>query len=287
VYKSERATIPYPHQIAPVVPELTSDPPTSNLPEPAVPPTAYDADYYRARCAGSYAWSSTGGRRVDGLYYGFLERAQLRAGETVVDVGTGRGDLLVAALELGAARAYGIEYSPAAIELARHTLEVNDRSGRAEVIVGDARALPLADGTADLVCFVDVVEHLTPAELQRALREARRVLRPGGRVVIHTMPNRLIYTVTYAVLRRVAGRHRWRSDPRNDYERLMHVNEHTARSLRRALRAAGFSGHVELGRWVYTDFVPADWAVRVYRALAKLGPLAHLAVADLWAVGRL
>jgi SAM-dependent methyltransferase len=251
-----------------------------------VPPEAYDADYYKVRCAGASEWSASGGTRVSGIYYGFLERAQLRAGETVVDVGTGRGDLLVAALELGAARAYGVEYSPSAIELAEHTLQAQGARGRAEVLLADARSLPLEDGVADLVCFVDVVEHLTPPELHAALVEARRLLKPGGRIVIHTMPNRLIYTVTYPVLRLLAGRQRWPADPRNEYEHKMHVNELTARELRRALRAAGLSARVELGAWIYTDFVPAPRARRVYHALARLGPLAQLGIADLWAVGR-
>ena len=95
---------------------------TLNLPPPAVPPEAYDATYYTVRCAGASEWSASGGRSVFRIYYGALARGGMRAGDTVVDIGTDRADLLVAALELGAARAYGIEYSPSAIELAKHTL---------------------------------------------------------------------------------------------------------------------------------------------------------------------
>ena len=258
---------------------------TPNLPAPAVPPEAYDATYYTVRCAGASEWSASGGRSVSGIYYGALARGGMRAGDTVVDIGTGRADLLVAALELGAARAYGIEYSPSAIELAKHTLEVHEAGDRAEVILADARAVPLEDGLADLVCLLDVAEHLTAPELHRALLEARRILKPGGCVIVHTMPNRLIYTVTYPTLRLLAGR-RWPADPRNDDERLVHVNEQTRRGLQRALADAGLEAQVELGKWVYTDFVPAPWARRVYRGLARLGPLADLGVGDLWAIGR-
>lgn len=275
-----------PRRLVEEVVELSPEHSRQGLPPPAVPPDAYDAGYYQVRCAGASEWSASGGRQVSGIYYGFLARAKLRTGETVVDVGTGRGDLLVAALELGAARAYGIEYSPSAIELAKHTLEIHGARGRAELILADARSLPLEDAIADLVCFVDVVEHLTPPELYDALVEARRVLKPSGRIVVHTMPNRLIYTVTYPVLRLLAGRRGWPADPRNDDERLMHVNELTVRELRRAFEGAGLTAQVELGRWIYTDFVPAPWARRVYGALARLGPLAHLGIADLWAIGR-
>lgn len=257
-----------------------------SLTKPAVPPEAYDAAYYKVRCAGASEWSASGGTHVSGIYYGFLQRAQMRRGETVVDVGTGRGDLLVAAIELGAARVYGVEYAPSAIELAQQTLRAHHAGCPAEVIFADARSLPLGDGIADLVCLVDVVEHLTPPELHDALVEARRLLKPGGRIVVHTMPNRLIYTVTYRMLRLLAGWRRWPADPRNDDERRMHVNELTARGLRRAFAAAGLDAQVELGKWIYTDFVPAPRARRVYHALARLGPLAHLGVADLWAVAR-
>ena len=89
--------------------------------------------------------------------------------------------------------------------------------------------------------MIDVIEHLSAAEQADALREAYRVLRPGGRILIHTMPNRLIYDVTYRVQRSLRPR-RWRTwpaDPRNatsaDARRRA-----DRRSLRRSLAAAGF-----------------------------------------------
>ena len=255
------------------------------LPQPAVPAAAYDEAYYREWCAGSDEWVASGGSETAGIYPGFLARAGMRAGEVVVDIGTGRGELLAVAVELGAAHAYGVEYSPDAVRMAGTTLERHGVGAKAEVLLADARRVPLGDGIADLVCMVDVAEHLTPDELLGALREARRLLKPGGRVVIHTMPNRLIYSVTYRVLRSTLGLCRWPKDPRNHLERTMHVNEQTARSLRRSLTAAGFTADVELGAWVYTDFLPGDRGRRVYHLLAKLGPLAQLGLGDLWAVG--
>src|SRR5205085_622508 len=84
-------------------------------------------------------------------------------------------------------------------------------------------AVPPPASFADLLLFVDVVEHLAPAELDAALRESLRILRPGGRVHIHTFPTRTMYDVTYRLLRTVGRRHRWPADPRNEYERQMHV----------------------------------------------------------------
>ena len=254
------------------------------MPDPAVDPSSYDEAYYREWCAGYEEWVSSEGSAVAGIYPGFLIRAGMRPGDVVVDLGTGRGELLAVAIERGADRAIGIEYSADAVAMARKTLEAHGVTDRAEVHLADARAVPVDDDVADLVCLVDVVEHLTAEELHQALTEAHRILRPGGRVVAHTMPNRLIYDVTYRLQRLLPGRRDWPADPRIELERVMHVNEQTARSLRRSFARAGFEADVRLGRWIHTEHVPEP-ARHLYHRLARLGPLAHLGVADLWAVG--
>jgi len=256
------------------------------LPEPSVSPDAYDESYYREWCAGYEEWVASDGGQIAGIYPGFLTKAELVPGEVVVDIGTGRGELLVAALRMGASRTYGIEYSSDAVRMAAKTLATHGVEDRAEVLLADARSVPLPDGLADLVCYVDVVEHLTPDELHASLLQARRLLKPGGRVVAHTMPNRLIYDVTYRVLRSLIWRS-WPADPRTELELVMHVNEQTLRSLREALHSAGFVAEVQLGAWIYDDFLPNPRARRVYELLAKIRPVAQLGIGDLWAVGRL
>jgi predicted SAM-dependent methyltransferase len=152
--------------------------------------------------------------------------------------------------------------------------------------MSDARAVPLAASAADLVTMLDVVEHLTASELDLVLQEALRVLRPGGRLFVHTMPNRAIYTVTYRLQRlmRPSRWSRWPRDPRNDYERRMHVNEQTLWSLRSALRRAG-SRHVavELGGMVYRDFVPDPEARPLYARLARHRVTAPFGAGNLFA----
>jgi cyclopropane fatty-acyl-phospholipid synthase-like methyltransferase len=258
-----------------------------SVPEPVVPASVYDETYFREWCAGYDEWVASEGKAVAGIYPGFLAWANMQPGEVVVDMGTGRGELPAVAVERGAAHAYGVEYSPDAVRMAQHTLVAHGVDDRAEIILADARSVPLPDAIADLVCFVDVVEHLTPAELDAALRQAKRMLKPGGRIVAHTMPNRLIYDVTYRIQRWWPGRRSWPADPRVENERVMHVNEQTAASLRKAFLAAGLRTEVTLGDWVYTNHVPAPKAKRTYRILSRLGPLAHFGIGDLWAVGRL
>ena len=149
--------------------------------------------------------------------------------------------------------------------------------------------MPVQDATADLVTLLDVVEHLSPDELDRALRESLRILRPGGRLLVHTLPNRLIYDVTYRWQRRLLPwrLRRWPADPRVELERVMHVNEQTRRSLLAAIRRAGFAdASVEHGQWIHDGFVPDERARRLYRRLAKLPVTRALGAADLWGQGR-
>ncbi|HKQ94759.1 MAG TPA: metalloregulator ArsR/SmtB family transcription factor [Aestuariivirgaceae bacterium] len=100
--------------------------------------------------------------------------------DTLVDLGTGTGRLL----ELFAPRArqaVGIDMSRDMLAVARANL---DRAGlrHAQVRQGDVAQLPLADATADLVTIHQVLHYLD--EPARALGEAARILKPGGRLVV-------------------------------------------------------------------------------------------------------
>jgi ubiquinone/menaquinone biosynthesis C-methylase UbiE len=247
--------------------------------------TEYDEDYYRTACAGHDEWVESGGTGEAALYKGVLERAQLTEGMTVCDIGAGRGELVALAVEHGAKWAVGVEYSGAAATLAAQSIAAREVGAKAAVVLADARQIPLPDGCADLVFMIDVIEHLAPIELSATLREAHRVLRPGGRLFAHTFPTRTIYDVTYRGLRaaaRLRGK-RWPEDPRNDYEHRMHVNEQTRSGLRRSLQTAGFaSPEVCFGQWVHTDFVPSPRGKVVYERLARHRITTCLGVADLW-----
>ncbi len=257
------------------------------LPPPTVSPDAYDEAYFRHACGGATEWRESDGSKVAGIYPGCLHKAGLRAGEVLVDIGTGRGELLAVAAKMGASRAIGVEYAPAAVAMAQTTLAAFAVTDRAELILADARAIPLPDATADLVTMLDVVEHLSPDELDRSLREARRLLKPGGRLLIHTFPTRTIYQVTYKWQRAlsVSKRRHWPAEPRNAYELAMHVNEQSLWSLRKTMRAAGFAdAAVSLGDIVYTDMVPDRRAARLYHRLAKvpIRAVRALGVSNLW-----
>jgi ubiquinone/menaquinone biosynthesis C-methylase UbiE len=116
------------------------------------------------------------------------------------------------------------------------------------VYQANAQLLPFVKGSFDRVLMLDIVEHLYPEELERALREALRVLKPGGQIIVHTAPNVWYDRYAYPVVRWVRQLMGEGEDyPKNPRAFLVpanvhvHVNEQSLLSLRRNLRSAGFT----------------------------------------------
>lgn len=110
-----------------------------------------------------------------------LDELGVRAGHTVLDLGCGPGTDLVALAEAaGAAGAViGVDHDEAMVEAAR--ARTADRPV-VDVRQGDVHDLPLPDAGADRARTDRVLQHV--ADPARALGEIRRVLRPGGRLVM-------------------------------------------------------------------------------------------------------
>jgi SAM-dependent methyltransferase len=109
--------------------------------------------------------------------------AELRPGETVLDLGSGGGiDVLLSARRVGpTGKAYGIDMTDEMLELAR----ANQRKAgvdNAEFLKGEIERLPLPDASVDVIISNCVIN--LSADKRTVLAEAFRVLKPGGRFAV-------------------------------------------------------------------------------------------------------
>jgi SAM-dependent methyltransferase len=168
----------------------------------------------------SFLYTTRRGKRRE--WERILEDLQLRGDEQVLDVGCGRGAVLTAVarrLDRGG-RVTGIDIWSARDQSGNSrsvTLENAAREGvsaRVAVDTGDMRALPYADGSFDLVVSSLAIHNISPrAQRAQAVREAFRVLEPGGRIVLADIRSTKAYAATLRQLGAVDVRRRrlgWR-----------------------------------------------------------------------------
>jgi demethylmenaquinone methyltransferase/2-methoxy-6-polyprenyl-1,4-benzoquinol methylase len=107
-----------------------------------------------------------------------VRMAEVRAGDRVLDCACGTGDLTRLFARSPAAFVVGADFTPQMLDIAR----TKTREPDVEYHEADAMALPFEDASFDVVSIAFGIRNV--AEPARALAEFRRVLRPGGRLVI-------------------------------------------------------------------------------------------------------
>jgi SAM-dependent methyltransferase len=200
-------------------------------------------------------WDTPAGRlRAERRAALYVEHAQLGPGRLALEVGCGTG-LFLAQVARSGATLRALDLSTALLARARARLAGQDNVA---LQCGNAEQMPYPDGTFDAVYGSSVLHHL---DLDRALREVWRVLRPGGRIVF-TEPNILNPQVTVMFKVKATKRYFGVSPDEMAFSRFRAA---------RALRAAGFRE----GSARPFDFLHPATPAPVLPLVARAGDLAE------------
>lgn len=257
----------------------------------SVPSKNYNREYY-ALCGGHKAFFK--GEISECLNYAF-RLAEIRRGMRVLDIGAGRGELAVKCAQAGAT-VMAIDYSQAAVEIALNNLasRVDKKVARKVTYKRmNAKKIAYQKNYFNVVFMNDVVEHLYPEELKKVFLEIRRVIKPEGKLIIHTPNVGLIKPVCF--LAKIFFN--WQP-PKE------HVNEQSWFSLRQELkifkksrvylrpRKRYFSEPVglikDLPSWSsqVASFLDNVWENKIMAFIIYHTPLSLILGTDLWAVAK-
>jgi len=222
---------------------------------PSLPPSLYTEEYFLTACEGYEEWIDSEGEHLSRRLASAFRVAAVEPGMRVLDIGCGRGEIVRHCARLGA-DVVGVDYAPVATRMTRDLIRAeaaDPPDGKMGVAQVDAKRLPFATGSFDRALMFDVVEHLYPWELQQAFVEVGRVLKPGGKLIVHTAPNRWYDQYAYPVVRMVRTlMGQGESYPKNPRQfgvavnEHVHVNEQSQFSMGSALGRAGFGSKVWL-----------------------------------------
>ena len=205
------------------------------------------ADYYKEEYYKSSLYDYTSYR---------LERIVALArpveGKRILDLGCGPGGIAVRCALKGA-EVIGIDVSEDALRLSAQRAARSN--AKLLLFEFDGKEIPFVDSAFDSIILSDVVEHVDDQTLNCLLKECNRLLKPDGRVVIHTSPTKNIILLTKMLSKLSLNKIDLYSrliTP--EYEHL-HIRYHNAKSLGDLLRRNGFYSAM-WGEFQYLQTLP-------------------------------
>lgn len=197
----------------------------------------YTTDYYLNDCGGYAQWRRSKGKVADPRLQAVAHVAMaLCSPRHVVDLGAGRGELTRIFAHQGV-KVTSIDYSTDAVQLIEKTLDSESRT-HVGIVCGSVLDSNSYGESYDLAVASDIVEHLSPAEVDLLYKIVSEKLNHNyGTLVIHTAPNLWCYLYEHPQQQKAAKQAGfWLPRTRRTwYERLMHINEQNPRVLKRQL----------------------------------------------------
>ncbi len=219
----------------------------SNFPKPVS--SRYYTKKYFLNWGAYPTFLKSKGRKLFLIHERIIAISRIKPGMKILDLGCGRGELLVKVAKLGA-EATGIDFSKASICLAKKSLLMLSKKLRPKIKLmrGDVKELGQPNNYYDRIFLIDLIEHLRPWEVDILLNDIRKYLKTDGQIIIHTWPNRLVVDYGYPI------NNLWqllRNKPkikhkREKYDLIMHINEQTQTSLKGSLKKHKYLSHVWL-----------------------------------------
>lgn len=257
-----------------------------------VDPKVYTEEYYLTGCTGYNEFKESDGKKLEPRFKELVKHFPKLKNKKVLDIGSGRGEIVFYTLNKGAREAVGMDYSEAAIKLAKIALkkQPNEIRDNCKFFVRDAKRTQYKDENFDVVFLLEVLEHLYPEEQDQILNEINRILKPDGKLFIHTAPSKFFNDYTYRywsypVSSLIVGfwnlifdkKYKNLQQPdkiRTELDYIMHVNEPDYFSLRNAFKNAGLTGRIYSTNITIKKPINS-WKDRLYNFLVYLDPLSR------------
>lgn len=200
----------------------------------------YTDRYYLRDCGGYIDWHQNKGKNLNDQRLGIVADVAkaLTHPVRVVDLGAGRGELSYYFAKAGA-EVTAIDYSKDSVSLIERTFEGDDEARQRVNVICNSVTNPFAySGHYNVAVAADIIEHLSPDELDVLYELIKQNLDPDGVLVVHTAPNLWHYRYEHPRQQRQAKQVGcWLPKVRRTYfERLMHINEQSPKVLKKQLR---------------------------------------------------
>lgn len=251
----------------------------------------YNMAYYLHECDGSDLFNATHGNVLDERRKKIISLIHVNPNEKVLDIGCGRGEVAIWLAKQGC-QVVGIDYSASAIKLANKALLLQPKAIQQKIKFQrmNLNNLVFSNTKFDVVICTEVLEHIYPDEQDQLLKQIKVILKPEGFLFIHTSPSKWFFDFTYRywcypignlitnLWNFVFNKHygnlvHW-SKLRNEYHKIMHVNEPDYFSLMKLFFRNNYYGIIYSSNVTVKKPI-LSWKDTLFNFMVYLSPLSN------------